>query len=382
MSHFASPELQDCELASTSPAYLARSTEPEQWSPASYLSPDRSYAEQWPFYTEEHSFGYQRPSESEHDGLASQVHHQPYQQMLHEHPLQVEQASETVSNHIFAFPAFHSEDDTNFVPSTISPIWARVDSFQQGYPCVAYPEAHDHEHYVSNAGTDGFLTRQPQHFQRFDSGADVQYLSEAHNCEEGSQYDSMISEVASSCSPSMSLLSTKGGATLSSRCSAEVKESGPDILNAHKTLPSDPPSSDVQSPNPNLQAQKQQQQQHGTDDGYSPIWVRGHGKTREGWCGLCRPGRWLNLKNSAYWYDKRFNHGIDRDGSLLRRPRETRRRPGQQDFEGLCADCDAWVLLGNGVKWFRHVYYRVCAHYIPPLTKTIRYFPTHTARRF
>lgn len=41
-------------------------------------------------------------------------------------------------------------------------------------------------------------------------------------------------------------------------------------------------------------------------DLYTPTFIRKHGPKREGWCGLCQPGRWLVLKNSAFWYDKSF----------------------------------------------------------------------------
>lgn len=34
---------------------------------------------------------------------------------------------------------------------------------------------------------------------------------------------------------------------------------------------------------------------------YMPRWIRGDGKEREGWCGACRPGKWLSLKRSTYW---------------------------------------------------------------------------------
>jgi hypothetical protein len=34
---------------------------------------------------------------------------------------------------------------------------------------------------------------------------------------------------------------------------------------------------------------------------YMPRWIRGDGKKREGWCGACRPGKWLSLKRSTYW---------------------------------------------------------------------------------
>eukprot|EP00842_Homolaphlyctis_polyrhiza_P001852 jgi/Hompol1/2668/HPOL_003011-RA len=47
------------------------------------------------------------------------------------------------------------------------------------------------------------------------------------------------------------------------------------------------------------------------DDSYTPKWVRGVSQKKEGLCDLCPPpGRWLQLKNSAFWYHKQFTHGI------------------------------------------------------------------------
>lgn len=37
------------------------------------------------------------------------------------------------------------------------------------------------------------------------------------------------------------------------------------------------------------------------DDWYTPEWVRGDGAKKEGFCDLCQPGKWLQLKNSAFW---------------------------------------------------------------------------------
>lgn len=60
-------------------------------------------------------------------------------------------------------------------------------------------------------------------------------------------------------------------------------------------------------------------------DLYTPTFVRKEGKAREGWCGLCRPGRWLVLKNSAFWYDKSFIHGISAaSGQAWDGPSQTR----------------------------------------------------------
>lgn len=36
-------------------------------------------------------------------------------------------------------------------------------------------------------------------------------------------------------------------------------------------------------------------------DNYTPKWVRYTGHLKEGYCDSCNPGKWLQLKNSAYW---------------------------------------------------------------------------------
>ncbi len=97
-------------------------------------------------------------------------------------------------------------------------------------------------------------------------------------------------------------------------------------------------------------------------DLYTPKFVRGHGNKREGWCGICKPGRWLVLKNSAFWYDKSFTHGISAaTGTAFEGPTETRRMKGNPDvWEGLCSSCGDWVALisskKKGTTWFRHAY--------------------------
>ena len=109
-------------------------------------------------------------------------------------------------------------------------------------------------------------------------------------------------------------------------------------------------------------------------DLYTPAYVRNHGIEREGWCGICRPGRWLVLKNSAYWYDKSFKHGISAaSGARFQEPAEVRRTTEKvhgegegkgaeqgDGWEGLCGTCGVWITLGGGrrggVPWFRHAY--------------------------
>ncbi len=96
-------------------------------------------------------------------------------------------------------------------------------------------------------------------------------------------------------------------------------------------------------------------------DLYTPTFIRKEGKAREGWCGLCRPGRWLVLKNSAFWYDKSFIHGISAaSGQAWNGPSQTRFGRRAEVWEGLCGTCGLWIILAasksGGVSWFRHAY--------------------------
>ncbi|KAJ2897505.1 hypothetical protein MKZ38_004628 [Zalerion maritima] len=121
-----------------------------------------------------------------------------------------------------------------------------------------------------------------------------------------------------------------------------------------------PPPEDMNPSDPDLAPHEQELRFEG--DLYTPKWVRGHGNKREGWCGICKPGRWLVLKNSAFWYDKSFTHGISAaTGNPFQEPQETRRMDGNPDvWEGLCGSCNDWIALVSskkkGTTWFRHAY--------------------------
>lgn len=134
----------------------------------------------------------------------------------------------------------------------------------------------------------------------------------------------------------------------------------PDLYSSLHEEPSNPPESDTHPSNPDLTPHEQDLRFSG--DLYTPRWVRGHGNKREGWCGLCKPGRWLVLKNSAFWYDKSFTHGVSAaTGAAFQGPQETRRTEGNLDvWEGLCGSCGEWIALVSskkkGTTWFRHAY--------------------------
>lgn len=96
-------------------------------------------------------------------------------------------------------------------------------------------------------------------------------------------------------------------------------------------------------------------------DEYTPKWVRYTGQLKEGYCDTCRPGKWLQLKNSAYWYHKQFFHGISSvSGKTFRKPLE--QRAGDHDvIEGLCHQCKMFVPIcnskrKNSVLWYRHAH--------------------------
>jgi hypothetical protein len=97
------------------------------------------------------------------------------------------------------------------------------------------------------------------------------------------------------------------------------------------------------------------------EDEYTPKWVRYTGQSKEGYCDTCKPGKWLQLKNSAYWYHKQFYHGISSvSGKPFQRPLE--QRAGEHDvIEGLCHQCKQFVPIcnskrKNSVLWFRHAH--------------------------
>ncbi|GAN07847.1 hypothetical protein MAM1_0179c07351 [Mucor ambiguus] len=96
-------------------------------------------------------------------------------------------------------------------------------------------------------------------------------------------------------------------------------------------------------------------------DEYTPKWVRYTGQLKEGYCDTCKPGKWLQLKNSAFWYHKQFFHGISSvSGKPFQRPLE--QRAGEHDVvEGLCHQCKQFVPIcnskrKNSVLWYRHAH--------------------------
>ncbi|KAI4723508.1 hypothetical protein E4T48_00220 [Aureobasidium sp. EXF-10727] len=120
----------------------------------------------------------------------------------------------------------------------------------------------------------------------------------------------------------------------------------------------DPPSEDMNPSDKTMLPQRRNLKD--PNHLYMPRWIRGDGKQREGWCGSCRPGKWLSLKRSTYWYHKNFCHGITVMGTPFPRPARTRALADDKGWEGYCRSCNKWIVLNGGKKshtsWFRHAY--------------------------
>ncbi|CAO3599937.1 unnamed protein product [Absidia cylindrospora] len=98
-------------------------------------------------------------------------------------------------------------------------------------------------------------------------------------------------------------------------------------------------------------------------DAYTPRWVRYTGQQKQGYCESCQPmGKWLQLKNSAYWYHKQFFHGISSvSGQPFSSPLEQRLNKESDLLEGLCHQCLQFVPIcntkrKNSVLWYRHAH--------------------------
>ncbi|PVU90796.1 hypothetical protein BB561_004708 [Smittium simulii] len=107
------------------------------------------------------------------------------------------------------------------------------------------------------------------------------------------------------------------------------------------------------------------------NDLYTPLWVRNSGQAKEGFCDTCKPGKWLQLKNSAYWYHKQFYHGISSvSGKPFIKPLQIVQIDADT-YEGLCHQCLKWVTIAtskrkNSVLWYRHAH--KCHIYHKPKT--------------
>lgn len=125
---------------------------------------------------------------------------------------------------------------------------------------------------------------------------------------------------------------------------------------------SSPPSTDFKSTNTVDMPRKQLEKRRGQLDLYTPVYIRGEGMSREGWCRFCSPGCWLNLKTSQYLYHLQNAHGICQiTGQVCTPPLQLRiYHDGSQVTDGLCGTCHQWITIGtarrrrNFSSWFEH----------------------------
>jgi hypothetical protein len=125
---------------------------------------------------------------------------------------------------------------------------------------------------------------------------------------------------------------------------------------------SSPPTADFAPDKGDKAAKGQPEKRRCNDDIYTPLWVRGEGINREGWCSLCDPGRWLNLKTSQYLYHMQNTHGVIQTSGLFCHPPVQLRRHEDSvgTTEGLCGNCEQWIAICTVRKrrsfsaWFEH----------------------------
>ncbi|KAJ3274957.1 hypothetical protein HDV01_001821 [Terramyces sp. JEL0728] len=125
---------------------------------------------------------------------------------------------------------------------------------------------------------------------------------------------------------------------------------------------------DPDDPTPRPQSLKSE------NDLYTPRWVRYSGSRKEGMCELCKPEKWLQLKDSAFWYHKQFIHGISSSSGTPFAPPTAFRTvwngtlnssgPGMSVYlmtEGKCDKCQKWEPLFKNKKRFTHFFPSVMA---------------------
>ncbi|KAI7877429.1 hypothetical protein K492DRAFT_171706 [Lichtheimia hyalospora FSU 10163] len=148
------------------------------------------------------------------------------------------------------------------------------------------------------------------------------------------------------------------------RKKARVEVDEDDMANAVEPGDPDFPDmslKDIEAARVDPEARPRRQKLRYAGDKYTPQWVRYNGQAKEGLCDTCRPGKWLQLKNSAFWYHKQFFHGISSvSGKEFMQPLETR-WVDQDLVEGLCHQCHQWVSVSNvkrknSVLWYRHAH--------------------------
>ncbi|KAI9281223.1 hypothetical protein BC943DRAFT_258015, partial [Umbelopsis sp. AD052] len=104
-------------------------------------------------------------------------------------------------------------------------------------------------------------------------------------------------------------------------------------------------------------------------DQYTPVWVRFHGRRRQGRCEQCvhlnRNILWFKLRTSQYLYHKLNAHGITHaTGRPFPKPTDVRLNVNGTR-EGWCNVCNTFQIaytprgrppMSRWAPWYRHVY--------------------------
>lgn len=88
------------------------------------------------------------------------------------------------------------------------------------------------------------------------------------------------------------------------RKKARVEADEDDMSNAVEPGDPDFPDmslKDIEAARVDPEARPRRQKLRYAGDKYTPQWVRYNGQAKEGLCDTCTPGKWLQLKNSAFW---------------------------------------------------------------------------------
>jgi hypothetical protein len=128
-----------------------------------------------------------------------------------------------------------------------------------------------------------------------------------------------------------------------------------------KTGSSKSDSTNEMDPTPRAQPVKSK------SDQYTPRWVRYSGAKKEGLCDLCVPEKWLQLKDSAFWYHKQFFHGISSACGTPFQPPTAHRAVWEGNSngtgvsvnlmaEGKCGQCKEWIPMFKNKKRFSHYF--------------------------
>lgn len=88
----------------------------------------------------------------------------------------------------------------------------------------------------------------------------------------------------------------------SSKIAGRTADQVPSVLQGVESIEATASAGGVIPGNGDDDAQPRKQKLRFAEDAYTPLWVKGAATQKEGLCDMCpAPGRWLQLKNSAFW---------------------------------------------------------------------------------